>query len=154
MIQTQFCKILKVARSDNGSAFFNCSVSDFFASYGIVHQSRCVATPQQNGIVERKHHHLLEVARSLQFQANIPIKYWGHCITVVCYLINLTPSTVLKNKEPFELSFGRAPTYDHLWVFVCLRYATTLGSTDKFVAQSIPTIFLGYSTTRKGYNRC
>nr|GEU44493.1 putative reverse transcriptase, RNA-dependent DNA polymerase, Gag-polypeptide of LTR copia-type [Tanacetum cinerariifolium] len=35
---------------------------------GIIHQSVCAHTPQQNGIAEKKHKHLLNVARSLMFQ--------------------------------------------------------------------------------------
>ena len=46
-----------------------------FFSFGIIHQTLCVYTPQQNGVVERKHRHLLEVSRALRFQASLPIKF-------------------------------------------------------------------------------
>ncbi|GJY21662.1 pyridoxal 5'-phosphate synthase-like subunit PDX1.2, partial [Tanacetum coccineum] len=47
----------------------------------IVHQKSIPYTPQQNGVVERKHRHLLETARAIRFQANLPIQFWGHCET-------------------------------------------------------------------------
>ncbi|RDX93940.1 hypothetical protein CR513_23739, partial [Mucuna pruriens] len=52
MIETQFNKRVKVIRSDNGTEFI---LKDFYANKGIVHQTNCVATPQKNGRVERRH---------------------------------------------------------------------------------------------------
>ena len=44
----------------------------YLANQGIEHQTTCVDRPQQNGRVERKHIHILEVARALRFQASLP----------------------------------------------------------------------------------
>ncbi|GJR60067.1 ribonuclease H-like domain-containing protein [Tanacetum coccineum] len=52
-------KKIKVLRSDNGTEFVNQSVSKLCSDKGIIHQTSCVYTPQQNGIAERKHRHLL-----------------------------------------------------------------------------------------------
>nr|GEW08474.1 ribonuclease H-like domain-containing protein [Tanacetum cinerariifolium] len=65
----------KTARSDNGTEFVNNKMNILFDSRGIVHQTSCAYTPQQNGIAERKHRHLLNVARSLLFQSGIPLIY-------------------------------------------------------------------------------
>ena len=67
MVSTQFDKKIKVVRSDNGTEFVNHKMNEFFNEKGVIHQTSCAYTPQQNGIAERKHRHLLNVARSLMF---------------------------------------------------------------------------------------
>lgn len=64
MIQTQFQTNIQVLRTDNARDFFNSVLGSYLQSNGIIHQSSCVDTPQQNGVAERKNRHLLEVARS------------------------------------------------------------------------------------------
>jgi len=49
----QFDKKVKTIRTENGTKFM--CMSSYFAENGIVHQTSCVDTPQQNGRVERKH---------------------------------------------------------------------------------------------------
>ncbi|XP_071708051.1 uncharacterized protein [Rutidosis leptorrhynchoides] len=92
MILTQFDKRVKIVRSDNGTEFVNNQLKHFFDTKGIIHQTSIAYTPQQNGVVERKHRHLLNVARSLMFQGGIPLFLWSDCILTATYLINRTPS--------------------------------------------------------------
>ncbi|KAL5576052.1 hypothetical protein UlMin_017751 [Ulmus minor] len=64
MIFTQFNTNIKVFRSDNAP---DLSFVEFFQDKGVLHQFSCVERPQQNSVVERKHQHLFNVARSLFF---------------------------------------------------------------------------------------
>lgn len=57
-VERQFESKVKVIRSDNGSKFI---MKHFDDDTGIVHQNFCIETPEQNGIIERKHQHLLNV---------------------------------------------------------------------------------------------
>lgn len=68
------------------------SCQRLFSSLGIRHQKTVSYSPQQNGRVERKHHHLLQVARALFSQSNLPIHLWGHTILMATYIINLLPT--------------------------------------------------------------
>ncbi|XP_019224271.1 PREDICTED: uncharacterized protein LOC109205958 [Nicotiana attenuata] len=83
----------------------------------------CV-TPQQNGVVERKHRQILEVARAIRFQGR---------------------------KSPFEMFYGRPPKLQYLKVLGSLCYATAIDRGDKFGARAEPAMHMGYSSTQKGY---
>ena len=75
MAKTQFGAQVKIVRSDNGMEFTSNSMKKVYSEQGILHQTSCVDTPQQNGRVERKHRYILNVARALRFQANLPIEF-------------------------------------------------------------------------------
>lgn len=96
MVETQFhCKI-KSLRSDNAPEF---ELKTFLAPQGTLHQHSCVGTPQ------RKHQHLLAVARALKFESNIPIHFWVDCDLTSVPLINRSPSPLLNNRSPYEPLF-------------------------------------------------
>ncbi|GJZ59848.1 putative RNA-directed DNA polymerase [Tanacetum coccineum] len=111
-------------RSDNGTEFVNKKLNDFFNDLGIIQQTSCVYTPQQNGIAERKYRHLLNVARSLMYQGGIPLRFWSDCVLTAVYLINRLPTSVLNGKSPYD---------------------------DKFTSRSDKCVLLGYSTVTKAY---
>ena len=101
MIQTQFQIKIKVFRFDNAKEYFNSILGTYLTSHGIVHQSFCVDTPQQNGVAERKNRHL-EVARSIMFTTNVSKHFWGEAVLIATYLINRMPSRVLKFQTPCQ----------------------------------------------------
>ena len=88
MVETQFQKNIQILRSDNGQEYFKNVLGQFFLEKGIVHQSSCIDTPQQNGSAKRKNKHLLEVARALRFTNQVPKYLWGEVVLTATYLIN------------------------------------------------------------------
>ncbi|KAI9185245.1 hypothetical protein LWI28_005591 [Acer negundo] len=148
-VLTQFESHIKVFRSDNGGEFI--SLRSFFHDNGVIFQHSCVYTPQQNGVVERKHRHILQVARALKFQARLPTFFWGDCALTAVHIINRLPSPVLSYKTPFELLYSKPPSFSHLRVFGCLAYATNVHTSHKFDYRSVPSIFIGYPVGQKAY---
>ncbi|XP_058006752.1 uncharacterized protein LOC131169099 [Hevea brasiliensis] len=131
-----------------------CKGLYFLKEVTLVHacKTSCVGTPQQNGRVERKNCHILNVARALHFQANLPIEFWGECVLTAGYLINRTPSMLLNGKTPYEMLFGKVPSYKHVQVFGCLCYAHNLNrDKDKFGSRSRRCVFVGYPFEKKGW---
>lgn len=152
MVEVQFGKQIKKVRCDNGGEFTSNTMIEFYNKNGILLETTCPHTPQQNGVVERKHRHLLETARALRFEANLPKRFWGECILTAAYIINRLPSKVIKNKTPYEIVWNQTPEYSHMKVFGCLVYfKNTNMKGDKFEEKGKPGVFLGYPTGTKGY---
>ncbi|GAU22432.1 hypothetical protein TSUD_123190 [Trifolium subterraneum] len=142
LIETQHNSKVKIVRTDNGVEFL---MPQFYASKGMVHQTSCVETPEQNGRVERKHQHLLNVGRALLFQAHLPKIFWSYAVQHATYIINRVPSVVLSNKSPYELLHNVLPDIKDLKVFGLLAYASTLQShRTKLAPRARKCIFLGY----------
>ena len=89
MIERQFGRKVKFIRSDNALKLGKgIQEGLYLISQGILQQTSCVGTPQQNGVLERKHRHFLELARALMFQSHLPISYWGDSILTTTHVIN------------------------------------------------------------------
>nr|GEW01080.1 retrovirus-related Pol polyprotein from transposon TNT 1-94 [Tanacetum cinerariifolium] len=56
---------VKIIRTDKGTEFLNKTLHAYFASEGILHQTSVARTPEQNGVVERQNHTLVEAARTM-----------------------------------------------------------------------------------------
>ncbi|RVX22605.1 Retrovirus-related Pol polyprotein from transposon TNT 1-94 [Vitis vinifera] len=100
-----------VASVDNAREYFSAQFTSFMSHHGILHQSSCAHTPQQNGIAERKNRHLVETARTLLLHSHVPFRFWGDAVLTACYLINRMPSSVLHDQIPHSLLFPDQPLY-------------------------------------------
>lgn len=150
----QFSCTIKSFQSDGGTEFTNARVKEFFARHGIHHRISCPYTPEQNGRAERKHRHITETGLSMMFHAHIPGTFWLDAFSTAAYIINRLPSPLLNNKSPFELLYNVTPNYKNFKTFGCrvFPYLRNYAS-NKLEPRSRPCIFLGYSSSYKGF-RC
>lgn len=68
---------VKNVRTDNALELCEGKLKRFYKDKGISHQSSCAYTPQQNGIVERKHKTRFRGSKSTIFSVQSPIKILG-----------------------------------------------------------------------------
>ncbi|KAA0043032.1 reverse transcriptase [Cucumis melo var. makuwa] len=120
------------------------------ASKGIVHQTSCAYTPQQNGVAERKNHHLVEVAHSLMLSTFLPSYLWGDAILTAVHLINRMPSRILHLQTPLDC-LKESYTSTHLVsevplrVFGCTAYVHNFSPNQtKFTHRAHACVFVGY----------
>lgn len=152
MIKTQFEKNIKRIRCDNGGEFTSNQKMNVYAEQGIILETSCPHTPQQNEFMERKRRHLLETTHALKIEANIPKRFCGECFLTARYIINRLPSKVIGNKTPYELLHGEKSNYDHMRVLGCLAYYRSIEKNgDKFEVRGRSGVFMGYPSGMKGY---
>ena len=152
LVKNQFKKSVQIFRIDCGGEFTSAEFNTFCADNGIIHQLSCPHTPQQNGVAERKHRHLIQCALALLSQSNLPISYWSYVVSTATHLINKLPTPLLSNKSPWESLFHTKPTLSLLRAFGCQCFPLlTPYNKNKLQPKSVPCIFVGYPFNSKGY---
>lgn len=122
-------------------------MNPFCDARGIIHQTSCSHTSPQNGIAERKHRHLLDVART-----HVPKQFWGDVVLTACLLINRVPSSVV-HTSPYSLLYPKLSSFLlSPRVFGCVTFVHVLNpGLDNLSSRACKCVFLSYSCTQKGY---
>jgi len=148
-VLNQYNISVKHLRSDNGKEYLSATsgFQPFLESHGIIHQTSCSYTLQQNGVAERKNRHLLDVARCLMFHMHLPKHFWGHAVLTACYLINRLPTSVLQGNTPFSILHPNRSLFSlPLRVFGCVCFVHNLTpGLDKLDPRAEQCVFVGYS---------
>ena len=66
-VENQFEFEIKILRTDGGGEYMSNQFKSFCLDHGIQHQLSCPYTPQQNGVAERKHKHIVESGLSMLY---------------------------------------------------------------------------------------
>nr|CAN78392.1 hypothetical protein VITISV_034679 [Vitis vinifera] len=114
------------------------------SQHGIIHQSSCAHTPQQNGVAEHKNRHIVETARTLLLHSHVPFHFWGDAILTACYLINHMPSSVLHDRIPHSLLFLDQPLYflpPRVFGCTCFGYHCYSSETHRYFLSADVTFF-------------
>lgn len=149
-IEAQFHSKIKAIQTDGGGEFR--SLTTFIQTHGIQHRLTCPHTSQQNGIVERKHRHIVETGLTLLAHASMPLHFWEDAFFTAVFLINRPPTSALSGDIPVTKLFNKVLDYTLLRVFGCLCFPCLRPyNSHKLDFRSKPCTFLGYSDKYKGY---
>ncbi|CAN6687056.1 unnamed protein product [Malus baccata var. baccata] len=156
MVKTQYSIDIKVLRSDNGGEYIASELSRFLQDRGIIHQTTCPHTPQQNGVAERKNRHILETARALLIGASVPKRFWPEAVTYAVYVINRMPSRVVEFRTPLQVLTEHVPVVSTNTltprVFGCVAYVHIHKiHRSKLDPCALRCVFVGFASQQKGY---
>ncbi|GBN74197.1 Retrovirus-related Pol polyprotein from transposon TNT 1-94 [Araneus ventricosus] len=144
-------KRIKKLRTDNGLEFVNEQLDTYLANSGIFHEKTIPYNSESNGKAERANRILLERARSLLYESELPLKFWAEAINFSTQVSNVTPRKG-KEKIPLETWIGKKPKLNYLKKFGCVAYFhVPKVMRNKFDVPGRRGIVLGYARDRRGY---
>lgn len=154
LVERQFNHRIKIFHCDGGGEFISNRFQNHLRNSGIKQFMSCPHTPEQNGISERKHRHIVELGLAMLYHSRVPLKFWVDAFMTANYIVNILPTPKLQLDSPYSKIHHHQPSYEHLRVFGCACYPCLRPYTQhKFDPRSLTCVFLGYSERHKGY-RC
>ena len=152
-IITQYETMVKILRTDNALEFTQKAIEEICLAHGIVHQTTCPYTSQQNVVAERKHRHLLDMVRTLLLAMRVPLYLWCEAVLTATYLVNRPPSAPLGGAIPLQRLTPAADLFSlPPRVFGCTASVQDhTPGLSKLAPRAQKGVFVGYSRTQKGY---
>ncbi|GJT80837.1 retrovirus-related pol polyprotein from transposon TNT 1-94 [Tanacetum coccineum] len=152
MIQVRLKALVCRIRIDNGTKFVNQTLREYYEKVGISHETFVSRSPQQNGVVERRNHTLIEVARTMLIYAKAPLFLWAEAVATTCYTQNRSIIRLRHGKTPYELLHDKLPDLSFLHVFGALCFSTNDSENlGKLQPKADICIFIGYAPTKKAF---
>jgi hypothetical protein len=143
---------IKILRSDRGGEYKSNEFLEYCRYHGIKKQFTTSYTPQQNGVAERKNRTIMEMARSMLKGKNLSNEYWAEAVACAVYILNRSPTKIVRNMVPQEAWSGKHHSVSHFKVFGCIAYAHIPKQTrSKLDDKSEKCIFIGYDEQSKAY---
>ncbi|GJZ82302.1 retrovirus-related pol polyprotein from transposon TNT 1-94, partial [Tanacetum coccineum] len=157
LLHMDLCGPMRVAsvngkKTDNGTEFVHHTLREYYEKVGISHETFVARSPQQNGVVERRNHTLIEAARTMLIYAKAPLFLWAEAVATACYTQNRSMIRLRHGKTPYELLHNKPPDLSYLHVFGALCYPTNDSENlGKLQPKADIGIFIGYAPTKKAF---
>jgi hypothetical protein len=102
--------------------------------------------PQQNGVAERKNQTIVEAARAMLHDQDLPMLLWAEAYSTAIYVQNKSPHRILEDKTPEEAFTRVRPEIGHLRIFGCPVYIhVPKEKRTKLQPSGRKGMFVGYS---------
>ncbi|CAI7772915.1 unnamed protein product [Closterium sp. NIES-54] len=137
-------------RSLRGGEFSSDLLRAFCRAEGIRQTFTLPASPQQNGIAERRIGMVMDVARTSMIHAAAPHFLWPFAVQYAAHQINLQPRVSLPETTPtlrWTGKIGDASAF-HVWGSRAFVRDT---SADKLSSRAVPCVFLGFPPDAPGW---
>nr|GEY00349.1 putative ribonuclease H-like domain-containing protein [Tanacetum cinerariifolium] len=116
------------------------TLPEYYEKVGISHETSVARSPQQNGVVERRNHMLIEAARTMLIYAKALLFLWAETVATTCYTQNHSIIRLRYGKTPYELLHDKLPDLSFFYVIVALKPAVSTGSpSSTTVDQDVPS---------------
>ncbi|CAI7903005.1 unnamed protein product [Closterium sp. NIES-54] len=150
-LRERFRQDLPVLRlhSDRGGEFSFDLLREFCRGEGILQSFTLPASPQQNGIAERRIGLVMEVARTSRIHAAAPHFMWSFAVLYAAHLLNLLPHVSLSETSPTLRWMGKVGDASVFRVWGSRAFVHD-SSTDKLSPRAIPCVFLGFPPDAPG----
>ncbi|GKE74322.1 retrovirus-related pol polyprotein from transposon TNT 1-94 [Tanacetum coccineum] len=139
-------------RIDNGTKFVNQTLREYYEKVGISHETSVARSLQQNGVIERRNHMLIEAARTMLIYAKATLFLWAKVVATACYTQNRSIIRLRHGKTPYELLHDKLRDLSFFHVFGALCYPTNDSENlGKLQLKANIGIFIGYAPTKKAF---
>ncbi|CAI5460609.1 unnamed protein product [Closterium sp. Yama58-4] len=136
--------------SDRGGEFASDLLAAYCAEHGIEQSYTLPASPQQNGVAERRIGLVMEVARTSLTHAAAPHFLWPFAVRYAAHQLNLWPRVSLPETSPTLRWTGEVGDASRFQVWGSRAFVRDT-SADKLSRRTVPCVFLGFVPDAPGW---
>jgi hypothetical protein len=148
---TQYRIKVKRLQSNNDAVFTSEEFRSYLKVQGTIPQYTVYDTPEQNGVAENIHQHIMNSIRVNVLSANLPKCLWWYAALYYMYIHNRTPKAALKMQTPYFKRYRVNVNLDNLRSFgtPCIVYDEA--RTNKLSPKGKRGVWLGFDNHSKGH---
>ncbi|CAI5928693.1 unnamed protein product [Closterium sp. NIES-65] len=132
------------------TSVFPLRTKAYCAKHGIEQSFTLPASPQQNGVAERRIGLVMEVARTSLIHAAAPHFLWPFAVRYAAHQLNLWPRVSLLETSPTLLWTGEVGDASRFRVWGSRAFVRDT-SADKFSSRAVPSVVLGFVPDASGW---